>query len=157
MRGFIKSLETRNAEEEIAHNEPLPVYITLNVEWKRSNMWGLNPSVDMRWEDENGNWHFEEKAGYASGCGYDKHSAAIASALNHFKNLRYKIRNKNFKKSPYGICKDEFSYSRFEGGVGMECYPAIFRWLGYEMSHVAWGNVYDKWIIEKKGRTNKKH
>ena len=149
-RGFVKWLTNANAEAEEEHNKPLPVYITLEVEWKRSAMWGYNPSVDMRWEDANGNWHYMEKAGCASGWGYDKHSTAVAEALNHFKNLRYAVRNRNFKKAPYGIRKCEYNYCFFEGGVGMSCYPRIFDWLGYDMKCVANGKTYDKWVIVKK-------
>lgn len=150
-RGFVKWLTNANAEAEEEHNKPLPIYIKLEVEWRRSTMWGYNPSVDMRWEDANGEWHYMEKAGCASGCGYDKHSAAVASALNkHFKNLLYSIRNKRTTNKPYGISYYEGSFPSFEGGVGMECYPKIFQWLGFEMRHVANGNTYDKWVIVKK-------
>ena len=149
-RGLLKHLEEYNRREEAAHNEPLPIYIELDVEWKRSATWGYNPSVDMRWEDAEGYWHHLEKAGRASGWGYDKHSAAVAEALNNFKNLRYSIRKRDFRKAPYGIHKCSFGYSAFEGGVGMECYPKIFQWLGFEMRHVANSNTYDKWLIIKK-------
>lgn len=149
-RGLLKHLEEYNRREEAAHNEPLPIYIVLDVEWKRSAIWGYNPSVNMQWRDAEGHWHFLEKAGSASGCGYDKHSAAVASALNRFKNLRYSIRKRDFRKAPYGIHKCDFGYSAFEGGVGMECYPKIFQWLGFEMRHVANSNTYDKWVIVKK-------
>jgi hypothetical protein len=149
-RGLLKYLERANAEDEESHNKPLPIYIELDVNWKRSSVWGYNPSVDMRWEDADGHWHYLEKAGYASGCGYDKLSAAVAEALNRFKNLRYAVRNRDFKKSPYGIRKSDYSYCYFEGGVGMSCYPSIMDWLGYEMKHVAWNDTYDKWVIIKK-------
>lgn len=150
-RGFVKWLTNANAEAEEEHNKPLPIYIKLEVEWKRSTMWGYNPSVDMRWKDANGEWHYMEKAGCASGCGYDKHSAAVASALNkHFKNLLYSIRNKRTTNKPYGISYYEGSFPSFEGGVGMECYPKIFQWLGFEMRHVANSDTYDKWVIVKK-------
>ena len=149
-RGLLKGLAAFNEHEETEHNKPLPIYIVLDVEWHKSQTWGLCPRVSMRWEDASGEWHYMENAGYASGWGYDKHSAAIAEALNHFKNLRYAIRNKDFKKKPYGINKSEYTYSYFEGGVGMSCYPKIMNWLGYKMEHVADGKTYDKWTITKK-------
>ena len=149
-RGLVSYLERTNASEEMEHNKPLPIYIEIDVEWKRSYTWGWCPRASMRWEDANGGWHYIENAGHASGCGYDKHSAAVAKALNHFKNLRYAIRNKDFKKAPYGICKSEYTYCYFEGGVGMSCYPRIMDWLGYEMKHVADSQTYDKWVIIKK-------
>ena len=45
---------------------------TLNVEWRKSRDWGHCPAVI------NGRG---EKIGYASGCGYDKLSAALVDAL----------------------------------------------------------------------------
>jgi len=46
---------------------------TVNVEWRKSSCYGYCPAVMY-----NG-----EKVAYASGCGYDKISAALAEAL-HF-------------------------------------------------------------------------
>jgi hypothetical protein len=151
-RGYYNHLKAKNEEDEREHNLPLPIHIEIEVNWNRSRTWGWNPSVEMRWEDANGEWHYDSHAGGASGCGYDKHSAAVASALNkHFKNLLYSVRNKRTKNKPYGISYYEGSFPYFEGGVGMECYPRIFNWLGYSMEHVANAKTYDKWvIIEKK-------
>lgn len=150
-RGLLNYLKTKNAKEEEEHNKPLPIYIEIDVEWKKSNTWGLCPRTSMRWEDAAGEWHYIDNAGYASGWGYDKHSSAVAEALNHLKNLRYAVRNKDFKKSPYGIRKSDYTYCYFEGGVGMSCYPSIMEWLGYKMKHVASAKTYDKWVIVKKG------
>lgn len=43
----------------------------INVEWKRSHMWGLNPVIDA----------YGGKCTNVSGCGYDKLSAALAQCL----------------------------------------------------------------------------
>lgn len=151
MRGVRNHLASINEVLEQKHNEPMPLYIDMDVTWRRT-AWGWCPRVSMRWEDASGAWHLDNNAGYASGCGYDKHSAAVAEALNkHFKNLLYASRNRDFKKAPYGIPKYKGSFPYFEGGVGMSCYPIIMDWLGYKMKHVAWTDTYDKWIIVKKG------
>lgn len=147
---FIKKLVEVNSEAIREHKKPLPIYIEIEIEWKKSHTWGWCPRASMRWEDEKGGWHHVDNAGYASGYGYDKHSTVVAEALNRFKNLRYAVRNKNFKKAPYGIFKSDYTYCYFEGGVGMSCYPRIMDWLGYEMKHVADGKTYDKWVIIKK-------
>lgn len=149
-RGLLKNLTDSNACMEREHNKPLPIYIEIEIEWKKSRTWGWCPTTGMRWEDAKGNWHRIDNAGHASGWGYDKHSTVVAEALNHFRNLRYAVRNKNFKKAPYGIYKSDYTYCYFEGGVGMSCYPRIMDWLGYEMKHVADGKTYDKWVIIKK-------
>jgi hypothetical protein len=149
-KGLVNHLQRVNAEEEQEHNKPLPIYIEIEVEWSKNRTWGWCPRANMRWKDANGEWNHMDGSAYASGCGYDKHSTVLAECLNTFKNLRYAVRNKDFKKSPYGIYKSDYIYCYFEGGVGAECYPRIMDWLGYDMKHVAHGKTYDKWVIIKK-------
>ena len=60
------------AEVEAAE---LPQVINISVEWHRSAMWGYNPSATITAERR-------RTYGKASGCGYDKESAAVAEALN---------------------------------------------------------------------------
>lgn len=45
---------------------------TFNIIWVKSHTWGLNPNV--KWGNET--------VGRASGCGYDKESAALVDFLN---------------------------------------------------------------------------
>ena len=149
-KGLVNHLQQVNAEEEQEHNKALPIYIEIEVEWRKNRTWGWCPRATMRWKDANGEWHRMDGSAYASGCGYDKHSTVLAECLNTFKNLRYAVRNKNFKKSPYGIYKSIYTYCYFEGGVGAECYPRIMNWLGYDMQHAVDGKTYDKWVIIKK-------
>ena len=150
-KGLVIHLNKMNADNEAEHNKPLPKHIKIEVEWYKSRTWGLCPSVDLTWLDVDGRWHKASRAGYASGCGYDKHSAAVAEALNkHFKNLLYSARNKRLANKPYGISYHQGSFPYFEGGVGMECYPRVFAWLGYTMKRVASGKTYDVWTIDKK-------
>lgn len=150
-RGLLARLSKENEENEEEHSKPLPVHITLEVEWHKSSTWGSNPSVEMTWEDEEGHYFRDPVAGRASGCGYDKHSAAVAEALNkHCKNLLWAAMKKNFKDAPYGIHKYGGSFPSFEGGVGMSCYPKIFAWLGYKCTCIASGKTYDVWQIERK-------
>jgi len=151
-RGLISKLETDNKHNAAIHAQPMPVYIEIEIEWKKSYMYGWNPEATIRWEDEAKNWHV--KRGYkVSGYGYDKHSSVIASALNdNFKNWLFSIRNKSLKNKPYGISFYKGSFPSFEGGVGMSCYPRIFKWLNWACFHVAEGEHYDKWIFCEKKR-----
>ena len=50
-------------------------FISISVDWVRSRTWGNNPHAEAR--TNTGTF-----SGTASGCGYDKESAAIAEALN---------------------------------------------------------------------------
>ena len=150
-RGYYNHLKKRNEERAAMHAQPLPIYIEIELTWRKS-YYGWCPRAEMRWEDANGSWDYDNNAGFAGGYGYDKHSTAVANALNkHFKNLLYSVRNRNFKKAPYGIHKYEGSFPSFEGGVGISCYPSIMDWLGYKMKCVASTDTYDKWVIVKKG------
>lgn len=152
-RGLNNHLSRVNAENEARHNEPLPVYIEVEVSWSKNRTWGYNPTASVRWEDEQGHWHYREKVGGASGWGYDKHSSAVASALNEcFKNLLYKARKKKLSQAPYGLSHYTGSFPHFEGGVGMSCYPSVFEWLGYKMQHTVNADKFDLWTITSKRR-----
>ena len=110
------------------------------------------PVASMRWKDANG-WHYEERAAYASGCGYDKESTVVAKCCN--KVLSGMLwRKKNTRKNiPYGISLANTFFPRFDGGVGMSCYYRIASFLGGKLEHVASGKTYDKYIFTfgKKG------
>ena len=56
----------------------------ISVEWKKSRVWGYNPAVTVdAWTvDADGVAECTTTTGRASGCGYDKQSAAIAEAFN---------------------------------------------------------------------------
>lgn len=154
-RGFFKHLASKNTANEQEHNAPMPIYIEIELTWRKS-LYGWCPRASMRWEDESGEWHYDDNAGYAGGWGYDKHSAAVAEALNnHCKNWLYSIRRKSLKKKPYGISYYKGSFPRFEGGVGMSCYPAIMAWLGWNFKHVAWTDTYDKYVFVKKSESKR--
>ena len=64
----LKRIETiKNACDNITH-------ISINVEWTRNTTWGYNPHATVY--TSNG----DATEGRASGCGYDKESAAIAES-----------------------------------------------------------------------------
>ena len=92
-------------------------------------------------------------AGYASGCGYDKESSAVAEALNknnsflkvlytlkenaleagasdHSKTACTGVDNRNI--IGYGSGYSVLPY--FEGGVGVNCYWDILKKAGFEIS-----------------------
>lgn len=88
---------------------------TITVEWKRSATWGLCPSI-----------HYGDgKAAHASGCGYDKLSAALAEAL-----------------SPLA---KEIGYT---SGAGVTAVAAACRAAGWELKHVASSPTVDVFTIE---------
>lgn len=111
--------------------------ITINIDWVKNRTWGYNPHAAIY--TNNG----DMTEGRASGCGYDKESAAIAQALNKNNDilkLLYIAKNKKMtaKKTNshdllgYGSGYGVLPY--FEGGVGASSLLNIFRKLGYSIS-----------------------
>lgn len=123
-------------------------YIAVNVEYKRSTVWGYNPSVDTT---INTDWNVY--TGYASGCGYDKESAAVADSFNKclpiLKEL-YTLKEKALQAGVsdhsktactgvnntacvgYGAGYTVIPY--FEGGVGVDCFWSILKKAGFNVS-----------------------
>ena len=145
--------------------------INIIVEWTQSRTWGANPhaTAEVWTVDKDGQPHYYQYTGSASGCGYDKQSAAIAEALNKCNSIikafsEYKEKalkkNKNIDKSGTScthidnrnaICYG-FGYGAiptFEGGTGTQCFLNGFQLLGCEVSEVH-GNASDCYIITRK-------
>lgn len=141
----IEKLETiKNTNNDIN-------YISISIEWVKNPTWGYNPHVVVL----TGNG--EATTGTASGCGYDKESAAIAEALNKnndilkllysAKNKKMTLKNTNSHDilgygSGYGVLP------YFEGGVGVSNLMYIFEKLNYKIieKHT---NKNDYYIISK--------
>ena len=129
------------AEVEAAE---LPQVINISVEWHRSAVWGYNPSATVAAD-------YRRTYGKASGCGYDKESAAVAQALNAnpgILKILYKYANygANF---PYGV-NVWAGLPSFAGGVGVNCYRSIFEACGYEWRQVASGKLFTCYTIERR-------
>jgi len=154
---LIKRVEKRTAKAILNHESNLIEiskapdfnYFNISVEWKRSQMWGSNPTGDGY--DYNGRY----LSGSIGGCGYDKLSTAVANVLNQSKALtkllylyREKDTSTNLRElfgygSGYGILP------RFEGGVGVGCYPEIFLKLGFKFRQTGSGKMYDSFEVTK--------
>lgn len=126
----LKRIETiKNAKNDIDT-------ITINVDWVKNQTWGHNPHATIY--TNNG----DITEGKASGCGYDKESAAIAQALNQnndilkllyiAKNKKMTLKNtNNHDLLGYGSGYGVLPY--FEGGVGVSSLLNIFRKLNYNI------------------------
>ena len=135
-------------------------FIEINVEWKRSRTWGMNPHL-AAWAhysepDADGSRVSSRFTATCSGCGYDKLSTVVADCFNHFlrRNLYEKPARKwnNADKRPYGIYYCEESNNRhYAGGVGIECYRAIAEYIGGEFVKVARGDSFDAFHFTMKG------
>lgn len=127
--------------------------INISINWVRNSTWGYNPHATIT---TNLGTITEGKA---SGCGYDKESAAIAEALNKNNNilkLLYIAKNKKmtFKNNNnhdllgYGSGYGVLPY--FEGGVGAGSLMHIFKNLGYNVQEYH-TDKSDFYTITKKG------
>jgi len=111
--------------------------ITINIDWVKNQTWGHNPHATIYTNKG------DLTEGKASGCGYDKESAAIAQALNQnndilkllyiAKNKKMTLKNtNNHDLLGYGSGYGVLPY--FEGGVGVNSLLNIFKELNYTIT-----------------------
>lgn len=155
----IKKLES--LQNELIFNENLIEIesLTINVEWKKSSMWGNNPTATTFVYGIG-----ELSSGSIGGCGYDKESTAVAKVLNQipqFRKLMFELKNKS--KNAKLKNREIFGYGsgygilpNFEGGVGVSCYDRIFNTVGYEFKKVSSGKTFDVYQISKVSKTEQK-
>lgn len=128
-----------------------PDEITIHVDWVKNTYWGNNPHATIT-DDK------RRYFGSASGCGYDKRSAAIAEALNQSCSILKILCNKKeleLKKGNTGTNCNMIGYGsgysalpKFESGVGVESFRRIFENCGYNWNDYS-GEKYDMYIVTK--------
>ena len=117
---------------------------TVCVEWVRSSTWGYNPHATV--------YGFNAVTkDYASGCGYDKESAAIAGAFNTNPEIMRILYNhaENGGSFPYGV-HTFAGVPAFDGGCGVSVFYHIFDACGYEFKQVVSGDRCRAYKITKK-------
>ena len=126
--------------------------INISVEWKKSRAWGYNPIATAKVNYYGGSCDYFE--GKASGCGYDKESTAIATALNSSYSVLKMLFAAN-KKDPdnkvygYRSAKDGF-FPHISGGVGVSCYPSVFGLFGFDFKNTGSGKSFGVYSVVKK-------
>lgn len=127
--------------------------VSISIEWKRSATWGYNPTATVT---VNGIYQF---TGTASGCGYDKRTAAVGEALNKsivILKMLYTAKEKALATMPneeieaakagYGPeCETNANFIHygagygvlpyFEGGVGITSFHGVFEACGMRCTH----------------------
>jgi len=131
----------------------------IQVEWKKSQMWGSNPSAELWLSFRNNTGNMDSlyfTSGSIGGCGYDKLSTAVANVINQanpiLKQL-YELKESNpntDNRELFGYGSGYGSLPHIEGGVGVSCYPAIFDKIGFEFKSIASGKTFDVFTIIKK-------
>ena len=143
----LKRIETMTQSNETITN------INISINWIRNSIWGYNPHATIT---TNLGTLTEGKA---SGCGYDKESAAIAEALNKNNDilkLLYIAKNKkmtfknNYNHDLLGYGSGYGVLPHYEGGVGVSSLMNIFKNLGYNIQEYH-TDKSDFYTITKKG------
>lgn len=151
---------TKLARIESAAAAPVIDSASVSVTWAKSRTWGANPTAELL------DGHSVRTTGHASGCGYDKESAAIAEAMNANPSalrVLYELGEKALERgeSPksktacsgyhwggcigYGTGYDVLPY--FEGGVGSSCFWDILTKAGYTVRYAGGGRMFDCWTF----------
>lgn len=146
------NIETHRQLAKLSFSDNLqPLHeITITVVWKKSAMWGHNPTAESY---VNGIGALT--SGSISGCGYCKLSTAVAEVLNQipqFSKLMYQLKNKKFKVKNHELFGYGSGYGilpYFEGGVGVSCYDKIFNTIGYQFRTISSGRLFDVYSITK--------
>ena len=142
-REINREIEKRFARVHEVEEVEAPASVSVVVEWHKSRTWGENPRARVAAERV-------ATYGSASGCGYDKESAAIASALNQNPEI-LKILYDHAEAGetfPYGV--DVWAgLPSFAGGCGVSCFYSIFEACGYTFRQVASGKMFDVYEITR--------
>lgn len=147
----------QNKLVEVA-NAPRLDWVSISVDWVRSATWGHNPHAHATADNMT-------TTGTASGCGYDKRSAAIAQALNANPGI-LRILCETAEKAltdghtlptmggkwggvlGYGSGYDILP--AFEGGVGVFCFGHIFEACGFSFRTGASSSRFDSYLVSRK-------
>jgi hypothetical protein len=94
---------------------------TINVEWKKSAMYGLNPVIKSN----------DGKCTSVSGCGYDKLSQALADVLCFL----------------MPVDSNAFQVIASTGGCGVNAVESKLAEYGYKLCRTASGKTFDGFTI----------
>ena len=115
-------------------HEMCKMEITISIEYKRSRTWGWNPNATIRATVRNNDDYaiaWDMSTGRASGCGYDKTSAATCHAFNNNKVLQAFALWNGFKPTEYARSRD-YGYTYDFAGRGMSTLTGIMRANGFD-------------------------
>lgn len=129
---------------ERAANAPELQDLTVCVEWAKSRTWGANPTAIVTVNESR---HYETK-GHASGCGYDKESAAIAEAMNANAAVLRILYTHAEKGGKFAYSVYTFAgLPYFDGGCGVSCFRNVFEGCGYEWRDLVHRKTFDSYMM----------
>lgn len=112
--------------------------ITITIEYKRSGTWGHNPHANVRASVIDNNNRIiaqDTSTDYASGCGYDKTSAAICYAFNKNKILQTIALWSEFNPTKY-THRRNYGYSYAFDGCGVRALTDLMSANQFEESAI---------------------
>lgn len=124
--------------------------IEISTEWHKNPKWGWNPTSKTRISTNNNFYYYKEGA---SGCGYDKLSAAINSCITQNQPLKNDFIKKVFKSNeplPYCVYFDKYGLHLELNGAGLSSVIKALEWLGFKVQ-TAEGKTWDYLKATKKG------
>ena len=151
------AVDAKDAEKAIADltagfGDALPYTILVDVDWKKSRTWGMNPNATVY-------AHSRTESGSVGGCGFDKESTATAIAFRDnpvfariaatcawLDEMETKATGKPCKTYGYHVGYTGF---RFDGGVGYSCHDTIIRRAGYKSEAESHGKLFDGYKYTK--------
>lgn len=134
--------------------------ITITVEWKKSRMWGMNPTAEVEFMYEDGSCERERSASIG-GCGYDKESTATGQVLSENLSLLRELytkqeeimdewkENKEVRREKLGYGAGYGVLPYFEGGVGFNSHKRILKSLGFEQTTELNGKHFNVYVFSR--------
>lgn len=155
---LFKKLQKRKEKEILQLSKKLkevaaaPEFLgaVVSVEWKRSTVWGKNPTATAKIKTANGTTVLTGSP--VSGCGFDKLSEAVARALNAsnaLKKVLYQKFEEALQNDPAASLRDVlgdgsgYELPALEGGCGVSTFREIFKNCGFVFEEVASGSSFN--------------
>lgn len=139
-----KNTQKRIEKIEAAEAAHLPENVNISVEFSTSRIWGYIPHATV-------SGYQLRTVAKASGCGYDKESAAIASAFNDNPEIMKILYNHAEQGEAFPYSVHTFAgVPCFDGGCGVSCFYSVFAACGYEFEQVANGRTFNAYTLRKK-------
>lgn len=127
--------------------------IAIDVNWKKSRTWGHNPTAEV-WATLSG-VRSDYGTGHASGCGYDKRSTAVCSALRDMPLMQTLMMWPKLNvDSDYGglaasvVNKRDYGYVLDFAGMGMRVFLNFMRKNGFDVVEME-GDTFDGYVLTR--------
>lgn len=151
-----KQIKDFNEKADRIANTEIAGYILIRVNWAKNKTWGYNPTANVYTYNNPTTAYFQKHTtGRASGCGYDKLSAATAAAFNENDHILKIIYNMWEEAIRTGKTIREFvgygsgcSSPYFDGGVGYSSHRSIFDNAGAKVNIWQEGDTWDLMSIQ---------